>query len=664
MYGWLGENPRKHAFSCAEIRQRCRRAIATLQMDDKCRLHRHTWPPMFAISFLQPWIRRFAFRGLQTVASVVWMALLIVGGGGMARTWSERQGLAQLAEVATERLGLYASALEAELGRFAYLPSLIAIDADVAALLDDADNPVQRTRADRALARINVRAGAILVQVVSDRGDVLATSDRSAAAARIEQVTPALPSSDDISDFFAANPLDGTTDYYFMHPVRRAGGLAARIVVKISLAPLEATWVDLGVRTRSERLLLVDENGVIVMCSVPQWKYRTLGRDAAAPVRATGRYAYAQMPLQPLRMQSQARAQPGLSLVSVVDPPDDGPRRRLAQEHAIARLAARLVALSDPSEVERNARQAAWGGAAAGAAIGLLVLYMMQRRRALRQSVAARGQLQHAHDHLEREVDERTSQLRAANEELKRQIAQRLRAEDELLQAGKMAALGQMSAGISHEINQPLTALRALSRNAIVLLDGGRTDAASDNLRAIDEMAERMGRIITQLKSFARKGGPSAGAVDLNAAVRGTLLLLDHRIRAERVEVSVDLPPGVRVRADEIRLEQVLVNLIGNAIDAMAQAHERLLRIEARAQTDGGRLVVAVIDTGHGVDDEAMAHLLEPFFTTKPAGQGLGLGLVISSKILHDFGGTLRAIRLPVGMRFEFDLERVEDMNV
>jgi two-component system C4-dicarboxylate transport sensor histidine kinase DctB len=290
--------------------------------------------------------------------------------------------------------------------------------------------------------------------------------------------------------------------------------------------------------------------------------------------------------------------------------------------------------------------------------LGLLALYLLHRRRALQQLFKARNALQQAHDQLERQVDERTRELRGANEELKRQIAQRLQAEDELMQAGKLAVLGQMSAGISHEINQPLTALRALSRNTLLLLESGRTKTVAENLKAIDDMVERMGRITLQLKSFARKGASIATPVELDAAVKSVLLLLEHRLRAERIEVRVDLRPGLQVRGDINRLEQVLLNLATNAVDAMNGSSEK--RLSITSAWIEGRAVVSVTDTGAGMDEEDFGHLFEPFFTTKPAGQGLGLGLVISSKIIREFGGTLRARRGDEGgMVFEFDLEAV-----
>jgi two-component system, NtrC family, C4-dicarboxylate transport sensor histidine kinase DctB len=589
------------------------------------------------------------------------MPVLIVMGMVLGYRFSERNGLAQVAALANERLELYASTLETELARYAYLPSLIAIDEDVQALLDDPHNAQIQQQARLKLARVNVRAGSILIFVTSADGEALAGSNGyqrqggSVPGGRTSLPEAARRLGEDAADFFASNEADGTTDYYFVEPVRRGGAYRGHIVVKVSLAPLEATWIDLGQRSQSEKLLVVDQNDVVIMSSVPAWKYRMLGSVNVEALQTSGRYVGAT--LAPLGLDVESDAEGGSTVVRIADVQTAGHSFHLAQERPVVPLAVRLVTLSDPSEVWRRARYAAWGGGAGGAALSLLALYVLHRRRAMRQLFKARNALQQAHDQLERQVDERTSQLRNANDELKRQIAQRLQAEDELMQAGKLAALGQMSAGLSHEINQPLTALRALSRNTRLLLESGRTKAVADNLKAIDDMAERMGRITLQLKSFARKGGSAAEPVDLESAVNSVLLLLDHRLRVERVEVGVVVPRGLRVRADTNRLEQVLLNLATNAVDAMSNTPNKRLTISAHSGE--ARVVVRVADTGDGMEDAQLGRLFEPFFTTKPAGQGLGLGLVISSKIVREFGGTLRGRRGIQGMVFEFDLEAI-----
>ncbi|MCH7342482.1 ATP-binding protein [Pelomonas sp. CA6] len=584
---------------------------------------------------------------------------LMVLGLVLGQRLSQSAGMSHLAALASERLELYASNLEAELGRHASLPAMLAIDPLVQALLDNPADTGLRRRADQWLARVNVRAGTMQIFIASPDGQMLAASDDSPPPSRLPAAI-----AQDLRHFFASDTRTATMDYYLLQPLWRDEQLRGVIVVRVSLAPLEATWVDLGLRSQGEKLLVADEQDVIIMSSVPAWKYFVMGEadeDQRQVLRASGRYPPTS--LQSMGIPAGLPAGGEGSLVRV--PPTSahetvsarvqGPQL-LAQERLLVPLGLRLVALSDPTEVWRQARQAGWSGAAFGAALGLLALYLASRRRALHQLFQAKTELQQAHAQLERIVDHRTAELRSANAELKRQIAQRIQAEDELVQAGKLAVLGQMSAGISHEVNQPLTALRALARNSQRLLEVGRPQAVADNLKTMDEMVERMGLITRQLKSFARKAELVMAPISLRDAVRNAQLLLQHRLRELDVELRVEIPEGLRVSCDGNRLEQVLVNLMGNAIDAMAREPQRVLRVATTEQDQGRRVLVRVTDTGAGMSDAQMAHLFEPFFTTKPAGEGLGLGLVISSKIVHEFGGSLRAERLEQGMSFEFDL--------
>ena len=326
----------------------------------------------------------------------------------------------------------------------------------------------------------------------------------------------------------------------------------------------------------------------------------------------------------------------------------------LSQERPVLTLGLRLLAFSDPAEVWRDARRASWGGAALGALVGLAAAYGLVRRRALKALFRAQTALQGARDQLEQQVQVRTQELQDANAELQRQVAQRQRAEDELMQASRLAALGQMSAGLAHEVNQPLTAVRVLSGNSLKLLDAGRLDTVRRNLQSIEAAVDRMGRITQQLKSFARRATGRGEAVLLAAAVGHAQALLEHRLHELDVRLELALPPELRVRCDATRLEQVLLNLMGNAIDALQGQPQRLLSV--RANREGERVQIEVVDSGAGLSAEAQARLFEPFFTTKPAGQGLGLGLVISAQIVQEFGGRLSARSGPEGTVFSFDL--------
>jgi two-component system C4-dicarboxylate transport sensor histidine kinase DctB len=258
--------------------------------------------------------------------------------------------------------------------------------------------------------------------------------------------------------------------------------------------------------------------------------------------------------------------------------------------------------------------------------------------------------LQRLNDELERKVTRRTEALSHSNNNLRVEITRHRQTEatlkstlEELVQAGKMAALGQMSTGITHELNQPLTALRTLSDNALTLLQRGRIDETKANLRVISDLIERMGKITAQLRRFARKSPPDLRAVPIGLSVSNALFLIEPRLRKEAVGLEYDKSGAPSyVFADANRLEQVLLNLFANALDAMAHSERRQLTVTV--QTDADHSTITVGDTGEGISQVAQAHLFEPFFTTKEQGKGLGLGLAISVGILREFGGTLKGV--------------------
>jgi two-component system C4-dicarboxylate transport sensor histidine kinase DctB len=290
----------------------------------------------------------------------------------------------------------------------------------------------------------------------------------------------------------------------------------------------------------------------------------------------------------------------------------------------------------------------AWLQAAAVAAIclafGALLFLATERRRTLAQ----------ANTVLESRVAERTQELSDTNARLRREVLERKeaeaalqRAQTDLIQAGKLSALGQMSAGISHELNQPLMAIRSFAENGAQYLDRGDSAKVAENLGRISELARRMGRIIKNLRAFARQESEAAGRVDLVAVLNGVIELTETRMRGEGVTVDFEAPEHpVWVRGGEVRLGQVFVNLLSNAADAMdGQDGKRILvKIEA-----SGPVLVTVADSGPGL---AMPEkVFEPFYSTKVVGasEGMGLGLSISYGIVQSFGGEIRGENGPEG---------------
>lgn len=292
----------------------------------------------------------------------------------------------------------------------------------------------------------------------------------------------------------------------------------------------------------------------------------------------------------------------------------------------------------------------------------LALLALLQRRRAARQRQINQQALQRLNAELEETVARRTRALTDTNFELRREMAERVQAEatlraaqDELVQAAKLAVVGQLSTGITHELAQPLGAIRTLAGNAREFIRRGELDGAHGNLAIVDTLVERMGGIIHPFKAFARKSPVEPTAVPVAAALRSALFLLDQRLRAERVEVQwpwqsaeVADATGPLAWCNRNRLEQVLVNLIGNAIDAMQGAPVRQLLIEA-GEAGAERVCIRIADSGSGLPPEVQDGLFTPFFTTKPPGSGLGLGLVISRGIARDYGGDLTASNRPEG---------------
>lgn len=607
---------------------------------------------------------------LRRTAPYAAMLLLVLGTLFGSYRASEQSGYQQLDDAALLEIDLYAHTLESELGRYAFLPDLLELNPHVQALIANPQSNALKDKARQELARWSVLAGAMEMWVLGPGGDLLASSHAvsSTALHRRPDTTGSMSSAKTpgAQRFFWADPQSDVPSYLFTQQIERKGVVLGRIGLRVSLNPLEATWADLSVRSESEEILVVDDNGVVIMSSVPTWRYRTLEALSSAELhrlKASGRYPL--QTLEPLGLRMEKTIERGLRLVRL--PSTDSPSSaalRAAQERPLATLGWRMVILTNPAPMRRNAAYVALGSSALVAFFCLLGIYLLQRRRTLAQLFAARNALQQVNDGLATTVAERTRALESTNAQLLQEMQERQLAQQELLQAGKLAVLGQMSVGIAHEISQPLTALRALSNNTTVLLQQGRIAEATQNLTALGELVARMGRITTQLKSFARRTPrqdgqtslPAKRSVCLHDAIGNVCVLLEHRIKTQGVEVVIDVSPAVQVCCEQDRLEQVLINLASNALDAMNRSSDPLLCFSTRSEDE--RVWVRVSDTGPPVSDEVLQHLFEPFFSTKAAGEGLGLGLVISSSIVREWGGTLTVSRSEsaTGLTFEFDL--------
>ena len=331
-----------------------------------------------------------------------------------------------------------------------------------------------------------------------------------------------------------------------------------------------------------------------------------------------------------------------------IRPPDEAVALTYASGDAAPRVVAKGRGLLAQEIIER-AREAGVYVHESPELVGLL----MQRRRHYLERIALDAR---ARRELEIRVLERTRDLEALNSRLKQEVLEReqaqqelVRAQDELVQAGKLSALGTMSASISHELNQPLAAIRSYAENAGVLLDHGRTDDARGNLRLISELTERMASIIAHLRAFARRDRHAPESIALQPALEDALALLAKRRRALDVELIRDIPDATLwVQAGETRLRQVLGNLLANALDALAEkAPPRRIWLSVEQNADG--IALQLRDNGPGFSTEALQRAREPFFTTKTSAQGLGLGLAICDTLMRALGGELLFANHPKG---------------
>jgi two-component system sensor histidine kinase AauS len=488
---------------------------------------------------------------------------------------------------------------------------------------------------------LNQRAGTLSIYVLDRRGRVVAASNWNRPDSFVgEDLSYRQYFLDAVEGrpgrFFGIGVTRGEPGYYLSSPLTDDGRTVGVAVVKVSLEQLEQSWA-----TVEAPALVTDENGVVILASVPSWKFMTLRPlDERDRRHFEQTLQYNARPLPPLGLTPIRRIAADAELVRLTRPAGGAPAvfpvsgSLLAQTVPLPGTRWTLTVLSPAGQVTGMAGSRAALAAVGSAFIGILLAMWNQRRLHLRDRLRAREALQRAHDELERKVEERTRTLRAA--------------QDELVHAGKLAVIGQLSAGLAHELNQPLAALRTLSGNAVKFMQRGKLEAARGNLDRIGRLVDGMGTLTGQLKSFARKSPGAPQPVAVRRSIDNALFLLDRRLRHAGVAVQVDLHGGdVVALCDANRLEQVLVNLIANALDAMDGRPDAALSLSGRRE--GDRVLIRVRDTGPGLPEHVLPRLFEPFFTTKDAGGGLGLGLAISAGIVRDFGGVLAGANRPDG---------------
>jgi two-component system C4-dicarboxylate transport sensor histidine kinase DctB len=582
-------------------------------------------------------------------------------------TWLYHQRLQDVADEGATRLELYMTYLQGVLEKYEHLPELLANDRILINLLNDHDSPEEIDFLNRYLEKINAISHASDTYLLNSQGLTIAASNWQDQAPFVGQNFSYRPYFQEamqgrLGKYFALGNTSSVRGYYFAYPVRHQDKILGTLAIKINIDSVENNWGH-----EEQTFLVTDPDGVIFLSTNSGWRFRTLtplSQDALQRINDSRRYP--NVTLQPLDVQQEKRNESG-TIIRIKTSADQRSREYLLQTKTMEQAGWNVHILTDTWRVERFVFFVFVAMNVVLALSVLLVLLFKQRRQRIldlkRFEEQSRRVLQEANEKLETRVTERTQELTATNTLLRKEIEDRKRVElalrntrSELVQAAKMAALGQMSAGISHELNQPLAAIRSYSDNGRLFLEKGRLKETLGNLEQISELTERMAQIGVQLKQFSRKTSGQLSTVPLHGVIDGTLEILNPVIRKcdTWIKVVID-PQDLNVHANHVLLQQVIVNLVSNALHAVEAVERKEIRIRGYRQDD--KVVLSIADSGPGIPADHLPRIFEPFFTTKQSGQGLGLGLTITERILHEMNGEIRVVEDNGGAKFVCILE-------
>lgn len=555
-------------------------------------------------------------------------------------------------------LRLATAALAGHLERYEALPALVADRAELVDVLLSPDDPERRRVANLYLADLARRLSVSDAYVMLPDGETIAASNYDAISfiGQNFRYRPYFQAAAEGGQgrFFGLGTTSDRRGFYFSDPVRSGGRVIGILTFKIDLDPIEASWAS-----SDTEILVLDPENIVFMAGRPEWRFRVFGAAAdGAMMRSALIRRYAGETVHPLDVRASHAfdASPTLLVGS-----GEGAREYQALRETMPSAGWTVLVLAATAPAWRQALTAGLALFLLLALAAFLASAARSRRRRLRERESAEALVK---ERLEGQVEERTRALALANRQLEEEIGERRAAEESLrrtqshlVEAGKLAALGQMSAALSHEFNQPLAAASAYTDNAALLLERGAGEKARETIGRVAALLERLSAISRRLRNFARRPEEVLVPVDLGEAVEEALGIVGPRI--EKVGASVVVSPalsGVVVEAVAIRLSQVLVNLLANAADAVELQPVRRIRVDHHRSADGS-VSLAVEDSGPGVPAAIADRVFDPFFTTKAVGQGLGLGLSISYNIIGDFGGRLRVENgAEGGARFVVDL--------
>lgn len=533
--------------------------------------------------------------------------------------------------------------LNLQLSRFSTLTDTLAQRPELKALLTAPQDKPQQIAVSQLLADFNLASGSASVYLMTPEGLVVASSNYADAVSFMDYnfgfrpyFTETIHTNQRYVDYGLGWVSNERGIYFAARVTNDEQQSMGVLTIKLNIDQLELAYQSIA--SQSPLLfMLVDEEQTVIASSHEPWRLTWLGESAVTRLRHPG------VTLHPLNVKRQG------ALWHLLSDPVTQPAQ--AKQYAVAvkdnpLLPWQLILLQPAGPLKIQALQLAGSLCLLLAVLVLGISYSRNKRSQHKQKAIMFQQLEQA-------VAERTESLQQSNQQLQYEIQQRNEAEqglqqaqEQLLQAAKLATIGQLSASINHEINQPLTAMHSYLQNAQLLLQKGRLTELSDNLEKISQMLLRLSHIVKQFKSFSRKAANTPEPVRLKHLIHNALGILQPILKQQRIHIHLQDAAATCVKVDALQLEQVLVNLLGNAVQAAEQNATPSLTIEISQSIE--HAILQIHDNGPGIQPHVMAHLFEPFFTTKQ-GSGLGLGLSISRQIVQSYHGNLNIENHPAG---------------
>ncbi len=536
--------------------------------------------------------------------------------------------------------------IESTLGRFEKIPKVLAKHPLLQQVLSMPADGNSRERLNLLLEEMGSVTQASDIYLIDKAGLTLAASNWQSERTFIGMDFSFRPyfkqaMQGKLARYYAVGLSSDKRGYYFAYPVEKQSEVIGVIAVKISIDNIENQHRE-SVGENDYSFLIVAPDDVVFISDVAQWRLKTISKvDTRKSERLNNSPRYSGRKIENLAVETvkSSYLPQGVSGALYKVKAAEEEQLVFAQQKQMLDVGWRVHLWSSLAAIEQQKSFLTIISASGYLLILFLVLFSKERMRNAKNQRNARLLL-------EKKVKERTADLTASNALLSDEIEQRKltqaqlnETQEELIQSAKLAVIGNMSASINHEINQPLTALRSYSQNALSYQDRGQGDKARHNLKLIITLVDRLSNIVSQFKNFSKKSVGIAAQVCLQSCIDAAISLIKHQAQKESVQLTLKLPDEkVFILGDDIRLEQVLVNLFNNAMQAMSNEENKQLNINVYLENE--QAIIAIKDSGPGILAGNIDKIFEPFFTTKER-IGLGLGLSISSRIIESMDGDL-----------------------